>query len=247
MLAQVIIDGQQSLDPSFTERFVVPALPFFEILYYLSSFGLLIVAIIGLKQISLGRQIAVVNARRDALKVSAEQCKLYSDTILPFSSTLRSNQLYQLYTGFLSFSVKDSTIYVTPKDSKIDVDKYLVSLDSNFLRFFNAIESFSQYFTSGLADEENAYECLGNVHLSIASPYIPLLALRDQARCEHNWRNTLKLFVTWYARQQLENIEYKKSKLSHTTELLENEEALHTFEPISVLDVDTFYKWKFGK
>lgn len=244
MFAQVIVESQQYLEPGITEKYVVPILPYFDILYCLLTLGLLIVAWKGLKQIALGREIANLNAHRDALKVAAEQCKLYAETIIPASTHLSLNpKLLQIIDSF-SVSVKNSTISLTPnKGIKVESDINSIRFDSDFISLLNAIESFSQYFTSGLADEENAYKCLGYAHLSIVSPFIPLLVLRDQVRHEHKWRNTLTLFITWHERQHMEKIEYQKQELSKTTQLLEEEEALHKSEPIHVLNVDTFYNW----
>lgn len=241
MLAQVIIDAQQCLESTFTERFINPILPYCELFYYLSGIGLFVVAIIGLRQITLGRQIANLSAKRDALKIAAEQCRLYADTILPSASKLLTNPKYTPYIHSYTFSVEKSSILVRPL--KADVEQKKIPLDSDFLKIFNAIESFSQFFTSGIADEEDAYYCLGNAHLAVVGPFVPFLVLRDQEDHEQNWRNTLKLFVNWHARQQQEIIERKKRELSEQKELLEKEKALHDPKPIRVLDVDSFYNW----
>ena len=245
MFAQVIVESSQCLEPSFIARYIDPVLPYCGIINCFLTFGALLIARMGLKQISLARQTAIVNAKRDALKIAAEQCQLYADKIILPASELLASKVYSEFNKSYSFSVKDSSIIINQVGA--DVDHKAIFWDDDFIRVFNAIESFSQYFTSGLADEEDAYNCLGNVHLKIVSPFIPLLVLRDQKDHEHNWRNTLKLFVNWYSRQQQEIIERKKHELSEAAKLLEKEKESHNPEPISILDVDTFYKWNSRK
>lgn len=241
MLAQVIIEGQQCLEPSFTEKFVVPILPYFDILYCLLTLGLLIVAWKGLKQITLGRQIANLNAQRDALKVTAEQCRIYADKIIPLSDALSKKIQDLRFFDAFTFSVKGSVITVeNTKELSDDDFQQLETIGPEYVKLFNAIDSFSQHLTSGLADEKNAYFCLGDAHLSIVSRFLPLLV--PQAQDGHEWCNTLHLFVIWYERQHVENIEREKTLLFQKVESLDKEKELYKEKGVSVLDVDSFYK-----
>ena len=241
MLAQVIIESQQCLEPSITEKYVVPILPYFDILYCLLTLGLLIVAWKGLKQITLGRHIANLNAQRDALKVAAEQCRIYADKIIPLSDDLRKKTKDFPFFDAFTFSVKGSVITVeNTKELSDDDFQQLETIGPEYVKLFNAIDSFSQHLTSGLADEKNAYFCLGDAHLSIVSRFIPLLV--PQAQEGHVWSNTLHLFVVWYERQHMENIEREKRLLSQKVESLDKEKKIYREKGVSVLDVDSFCK-----
>ena len=88
MFIAIIANAQPCVEQSFTSKYVIPSLPYFEIFYYLCTLGLLVVAIIGLRQIVLARKIAKANAKRDALKVAADQCKNYADKIIPLAGVL---------------------------------------------------------------------------------------------------------------------------------------------------------------
>ena len=246
MFAQVIVEGQQCMEQSFTERFVNPSLPYFEILYDLCTLGLLIVAIIGLKQIVMSRRIAKTNAKRDALKVAAEQCRIYADKIIPLSTILSSKTKDLPFFDSFTFSVKGSTISVTRKqDLKKEDIQQLFDIYPDFIKLFNAIESFCQYLTSGLADEKNAYLCLGDAHLRIVSPFIPLLV--HQAQEGNVWCNTLRVFIIWYARQQREDIEREKELLSQKKESLDKKKELYKESEVSVLDVDSFCRFNCSR
>lgn len=238
MFAQIIVESSQCLEPSFTSKYVVPIMPYFEIFYYLCTFGLLIVAIIGLKQIVMGRRIAKINAKRDALKVAAGQCRIYADKIIPLSSILKAKTRDIPFFDISTFSVRGSIITVKTKETIQDLIPQLIDVYSDYVMLFNAIESFSQYLTSGLADEKNAYYCLGDAHLHIVSRYIPLLVL--QAQEGNMWCNTLHIFVVWYERQKREEIEQKKRLLAKKEESLDKEMALYEENGISILDVDSF-------
>lgn len=90
MFSTLLANIQPCVEQSFTAKYIIPILPYFEIFYYLCTLGLLIVSIIGLRQIILARKIAKANAKRDALKVAADQCKTYADKIVPLAAVLSS-------------------------------------------------------------------------------------------------------------------------------------------------------------
>jgi len=247
MFAQVIVESSQCLEPSFIAKYIDPILPYCELVNCLLTLGFLVVAIIGLKQISLARQAANLNATRDALKVSAEQCRHYANRIIPLADTLSSRRKEFSFFDCFSFSVKQSRILLEKnRDIKpADVQQLDTAYYSEFAPLFNEVESFCQYLTSGLADEKDAYLCLGDAFLSMISPYIPLLVLRAQEG--HKWCNTLAIFVTWYNRQKRESIEREKHAISEKSDSLDKEKALYDSDGINVLDIDSFCKCKHTK
>ncbi|MEK5374521.1 hypothetical protein [Paenibacillus sp. FSL P2-0173] len=62
--------------PSSTFRSVL------EITYFITSSLLFIIAIIGLQQLSIARNSAKMNAKREAYKLAAEQCSYYLEVIV---------------------------------------------------------------------------------------------------------------------------------------------------------------------
>lgn len=247
MFAQVIVESSQCLEPSFIAKYIDPVLPYCGIINCFLTLGILIVSFWGLNQISLARKTANLNATRDALKVSAEQCRYYANRIIPLAKTLSSRQQDFSFFDCFSFSVKKSRISLQKnRDIKpADVQQLDNAYYSEFAPLFNEVESFCQYLTSGLADEKNAYFCLGDAFLSMISPYIPLLVLRAQEG--HNWCNTLDIFVTWYNRQKIESIEQEKHAITEKSETLDKEKALYDSDGINVLDIDTLCKYKHTK
>lgn len=241
MFTAIIANIQPCVEQNFTTKYVIPLLPYFEIFYYLCTLGLLIVAIIGLRQIVLVRKIAKTNAKRDSLKVAAEQCKTYADKIVPLAGILdKKTENCKLKYAF-SLSVEKNKILVH-KEQEITKQDYcdFFEFQADFANLFNAIESFCQYLTSGLADEKNAYLCLGDSFLSLTTPYIPILV--EQAQNGHMWCNTLRIYVLWYCRKQKDFFEQQQCLLNEKNSQLEKQKKKYDEKGIGVLDVDSLCK-----
>ena len=63
MFIAVAANVQVISNTSFANQYITPLLPYFEILYYLCSFALLVVAIIGLRQFVLTKRIEKLTQR----------------------------------------------------------------------------------------------------------------------------------------------------------------------------------------
>ena len=155
MFIATVTNVQVINDVGFTNQYVTPLLPYFEIFYCLCTLGLLVVAIIGLRQFVLTRRIAKAASKRDALKISAEQCRFYGEKIIPLAQKLLSKIDVDVFKESFSVSVEKRKIHVTKiKDiPKENMDDFSAAF-KDFAALFNAIESFSQCLTSGLADEK---------------------------------------------------------------------------------------------
>ena len=108
---------------------------------------------------------------------------------------------------------------------------------ADYVALFNAMESFCQYLTSGLADEKNAYLCLGDSFLVITKPYIPILV--EQAQNGHMWCNTLRVYVLWDCRKQKDIVEQQQCVLKEKNNQLEEQKKMYENDGIDVFDIDS--------
>ena len=241
MFIAIIANAQPCVEQSFTSKYVIPSLPYFEIFYYLCTLGLLVVAIIGLRQIVLARKIAKINTKRDSLKVAAEQCRNYADKIIPLANTLfgKGENLNLIHS--FSINVDKRKIYVKKTRNITSNDyKEFDKIFPDFVNLFNALESFCQYLTSGLADENNAYLCLGDSFLDMTTPFVPILV--RQAQEGNMWCNTLRIYVLWHCRKQKDIVEQEQCFLNEKKSQLEKQKKKYDEEGISVLDIDSLCK-----
>src|SRR5580698_8437717 len=59
-------------------------------LYYIAGIAIAVAAFIGLGQLSLTREIAKTNAKREAVKYAAERCQYFAEHTVPEHSTMAS-------------------------------------------------------------------------------------------------------------------------------------------------------------
>jgi hypothetical protein len=62
-----------------------------EVLYFCSGIVFVFVAIRGLRQIKVSKQIAVTTAKREAYKLASEQCDMFASRVVP--------SIYNLHTA----------------------------------------------------------------------------------------------------------------------------------------------------
>src|SRR5580700_3378773 len=62
-----------------------------ELLYYLSGIAIAVAAFWGLKQLTISKQIARENAKREAYKLAADECRYYAKEIVPLKAALRDS------------------------------------------------------------------------------------------------------------------------------------------------------------
>ncbi|MCE4057097.1 hypothetical protein [Pseudomonas sp. Au-Pse12] len=183
--------------------------PLAELLYFISAIGLAIFAYIGLQQISILKSTAATQAKRDALKLTSEQCSYYSDKIIPrqneFHRKIKEHNV-KFFEGW-TVAVQNNQIVASRSKPNVlpDFDKALDSLD-----FLNLMESFSTYFTSRVADEAVAYNSVGVTFLGACEDVMPWILT---CRKSGYFKNLVKLYILWRTRSDKEKLLLKKLKI----------------------------------
>ena len=108
-----------------------------ESLFFLSGIALTVIAAIGLRQLTVAKEIARIGAKRDSLKLAADQCAHYMHNIIPLQ-----NALYEaIQTKHIAFfdksevEVKGDQVKVTSTATPADVDA-LKTIAYEFLAAF---------------------------------------------------------------------------------------------------------------
>jgi hypothetical protein len=183
--------------------------PFAELLYFISGIGLAIFAYYGLQQITVLKNTSATQAKRDALRLTSEQCTLYFEKIIPlqndFHKELKSRNV-KFFEGW-TVEVKSGSITASRKsppnsDGLLDI--------ANNLRFLNNMEAFAVYFTSRVADEKVAYDTLGKTFLGTIEEVMPYIL---QCREDGYYKNIVRLFAIWRARSESEKLLAEKNSI----------------------------------
>ena len=151
--------------------------PFTEVLYFVSGLGLLITAIYALRQLNLTKKSMSVQAQRDSLRITSEQCDKYLNHIIGLQNIL-FEQIKQNNIDFLkgwNIDITNNSIQV--KHNGPINDRNLDKIFTYLLDVLNAMEAFSSYFVYGLADEKLAYLTVGSTFLNTTEDLIPLFFL----------------------------------------------------------------------
>ena len=124
----------------------------------------------------------IINSKRESYKMAAVQCAYFTTTIVPLIDNL----------PFYKDNEEKNKVFSLPN-----------------LELFNALESFSMYFASGVAAEKIGYLTIGTTYCNAVGKYAPLLATLSDGK---HFNNTLYLFKIWNARHQKEQQEKEKRK-----------------------------------
>ncbi|MBT2920573.1 MULTISPECIES: hypothetical protein [Vibrio] len=194
-----------------------------EILYLLSGPALVFLAYKALDQIKVAKELAKVSSKREAYKATADECKYYSEKIIPLINNLDSKVKKfdaQIFTKS-EVKVENNSISVSPF---YKYDHHETAMDEIYLDLsavINALSDFSTYFMSGVADERLAFKSLSYTYCDTVKKYAPVLIPLVK-----NEDSTLQLFIIWNTRiEKQKAIEEKKKleeKIKKTTDITIN-------------------------
>lgn len=187
-----------------------------ELLYFVSGPVVAVIAYLALgqirvakKQIEEQKKSLRISSKRDALKLTADQVTLYLDKIINLQNVLNAKLKADGIDILDKFTVEfdSGSIKVTPpkEDYKFEDFTFFIK---EYLDVANAMESFSTYFASGVADEKVAYLSLGSTFCSSMEKMVPILIpLSNDGR---RFSSTLTLYSIWGARLEAEILERQK-------------------------------------
>lgn len=165
-----------------------------EILYLIGGIFISVTVFIAFWQLKLTKETLVINSKRDAFRITAEQCENYLKNIVPLhlelNSQIEKNNVkcfdywkVEIINNAISISHDPP---IVNNDSQPVIDIIITTLD--------AMEAFSNYFIFGIADEEKAYRSVGSSYIAIIEKLMPVIMKFTEMG---HYRNTVDLFAMW--------------------------------------------------
>lgn len=183
-----------------------------EICYYLSSIALVIIAAIGLKQISVAKETRQITSKREAFRIAAEQCNHYLEKIIPAINNLNqviTDKNLDYFTKSL-VEIENGKISLTPYTENNTFRKSIESSVEEIMIATNLLEGFSLYFVSGVASEIVGFNTLGKTFVNSVRGFLPYYVPVSE---DGSYKHTLELFVTWHTRIENEGLNREKEKI----------------------------------
>lgn len=193
-----------------------------EWLNYLSGIAVAIIAGIGLRQLTIAKETARTNSKREAFRLAADQCAFYLQHIIPLQNEL-DKQIEEKKVQFFEkakITIDEQGIRMESTATKEDFEALIVIAESS-LPVYNAMEAFALFFTSGVADERAAFSTVGTTFCHSVRGYLPDLMVSGGG--DNYCKNLLRLFYMWNSRieaqklaKERESIDAKMGKMNKT-------------------------------
>nr|WP_321295726.1 hypothetical protein [uncultured Sphaerochaeta sp.] len=181
--------------------------------------ALLVVAIIGLRQLKISRESLRINATRESLMCANSQIQYYLNEVIKLQNILDAEikkWSIELYDNAEVIIVGNSITVKLNSDNN-ELEK-IVKICGPMLDVLNAMESFSSFFTSKVADESIAYKAVGNTYCHYVKRIMPsLIALETSG-----FANIFELFRIWYSRIQKQELQEHKQGIEDKLARIDN-------------------------
>lgn len=188
---------------SYTNGWFAAIRSLLELLYFASGIAIAVAAFWGLKQLRISKQIARTNARREAFKLAADECRFYAKEVVPLANKF-ATEYKQLGLTCLSgpsqFRIEKGEIvgHSFPVDL---LQKEIPKIAESLVECLNAVEAFALFFTSGVADDD-----LGFQETAISFCKLTAQHMGAYFHMRHinaaRYESTIKLFEIWQKRLQ---------------------------------------------
>jgi hypothetical protein len=198
-----------------------------ELLYYVSGIAVAVGVFWGLKQLTISKQIARENAKREAYKLAAEECRYYATEIVPLMATLKNSITSKKLRSFVNraFSVENGEITTHNFDLTL-LHIELPHISSEIVAYLNAMEAFAIFFTSGVAAEEIGYRETGTAFCGGAQEFMPAIFIMRLVNVR--FESIVRLYEIWNGRQHAEKISTQMKALEKAAKRVHKE----TIRPI---------------
>lgn len=184
----------------------------FNIINSVSVIILIIVAIIGLKQLTISKETRKIGATRDAFKLAAEQTVVFGEKIIPeinnLNDLIKENEL-DFFTKS-TVKIEGDNISVNPYTENYSPEK-MIKIAPDLSKVLNSMEAFSLYFVSGVAAESITFETCGRSFVRTVKKLMPFVITMNNEK--HSYKNILILFRTWSSRIESEKLIMEKEKI----------------------------------
>ena len=188
-----------------------------EIVYYLSGPVIAYIAYKALeqvketkRQVSETKESRIISAKRDSFKIAADKCEYYMSDIIPSIDNLDKAVRENNIDFFESSRIEIHSDGIGASAPFKDDEEFDKVLELPFLEVFNPLESFSLFFTSGVADEKVGYLSVGHTFCDTVEKYAPLIIILSGNK---HYNNLLQLFTLWHGRIEKERLEKERAKI----------------------------------
>jgi len=198
------------------------------LLFYCSGVAVAILAVIGLRQLTLAKEnidvvteIARTASKREAFKLAAEQCAHYYDHIIPLLNQhdrwVDEKGLSDVLAGW-DIELSGDRVKIKPKTPKIR-ERFLKEVFVQLIPALNALEGLAVLFTSGVASEEVAFSSIGHTFCFNVRLALPIIL-----QCEGtHFRHVLSLFMLWQRRIERQELDAHRKQTDERMRELQDE------------------------
>lgn len=179
-----------------------------EALYYLSGIALAVLAGFGLRQIriaseqlKLTREIAEANRKRESVKLAAQQCEFFAESVVPALTALAMDIARLNIQGFKVPQIPPPCVVCDGQIVQVNVN--LKVLQSEWgkiglaaITYLNKMESFAIPFAAGVADGEIGFQETASAFCKGVFQTLPALALLKEID-NVPYHSTLTLYCIW--------------------------------------------------
>ncbi|MDD2698821.1 MAG: hypothetical protein PHF17_08485 [Arcobacteraceae bacterium] len=206
-----------------TVQLILTTKDWFEMAYFITGGPVLAtIAAVGLYQLNLmkeqiksDREIFKINSIRESIKLANEQCNIYLTTIIQKADNLDSllekkKMNYVFEKNHIPYTIEKDKIKFENLNEKLKKLAVIINdkeVAKEILSLLNSIESFSNNFTSKVADDDTAYKAVGKTFTDTVERYISLVVLPENSAKTKYYKNIIELFLLWKNRQEQENLE----------------------------------------
>ncbi|WP_319482473.1 hypothetical protein [uncultured Draconibacterium sp.] len=199
---------------------------FLEIIYFVSGPIIAFLAFKALGQIKEAkRQVAetresrIISSKREAYKIAADKCDYFASKIIPIINNLDKAFKENEFTFFENSIVEMTKDGYSVKPYFKDKDEIDRVFALPCLELFNRLESFSLFFTSGVAEDNIGYLTIGHTYCNTVRKYLPMIIILSDNK---HFANILILYKTWNSRIEKEKLEKEKKRIDD--ELVKNKD-----------------------
>jgi hypothetical protein len=176
-----------------------------ELLYFASGLVIAVAAVWALSQIRLTKQIAKGNARRESVKLAADLCRYFAESVVAVWA--KANDDYTKSglkclsvsppQGQPPFVIQDGEIvghHFNLKQLAEDSPKF-----NSAINYLNALEAFAIPFAAGVADEDIGYRETARPFCQGVTVYMPVI-FHLRATNAGRFESIVRLYATWSKR-----------------------------------------------
>jgi hypothetical protein len=193
-----------------------------ENLYLLSGPVLAILGFVAIFQLKLTKKAIIVGSKRQAAELASSQIDNYLTNIIKDQDTLfELNQEQKIqrkrFENLVTFTREEILIqFEDEKALNSYAGKSMTNL-TEILGVLNKMESFSTYFTKGVADEEIAFSAVGRTFCHSVEVYSFDISIMRNNKDNGAFNNIVELYNVWNERLKSERL---------TKELIDKQEEL---------------------